>query len=60
MRHKVDVAVVEVGLGGKLDATNVFPHRLLTVMTPISEDHQNFFGDTVAKIAVSECEILTK
>lgn len=46
-----DYLVLEVGLGGRLDATNVIDRPLASVVTPIALDHQNFLGDTLAAIA---------
>ncbi|HJT68682.1 MAG TPA: folylpolyglutamate synthase/dihydrofolate synthase family protein [Terriglobales bacterium] len=54
---KVDVAVLEVGMGGRLDATNVVEPRL-SVITDISLDHQKFLGDTVAEIAREKAGII--
>ena len=48
-RHPADVLLLEVGLGGRLDATNVVEHPLATVITPVSFDHAEFLGDTVAR-----------
>jgi dihydrofolate synthase/folylpolyglutamate synthase len=53
----VETAVVEVGLGGRLDATNVV-QPLLTVITPIDYDHQNYLGDTIEEIAGEKAGIL--
>ena len=50
----VDVAVVEVGLGGRWDATNVVDRPLATVITPVSFDHAEHLGDTVGKIAAEK------
>lgn len=50
-REKVDVAVVEVGLGGRLDSTNILTDKLLTVVTNISLDHTALLGHTEAEIA---------
>ena len=50
-RHPADVLLLEVGLGGRLDATNVVERPLATVITPVSLDHADYLGDTVAKIA---------
>lgn len=47
----VDVAVVEVGLGGRLDATNILEKSLLSVITSISLDHTQTLGNTAEKIA---------
>jgi dihydrofolate synthase/folylpolyglutamate synthase len=49
-REKVDLAVLEVGMGGRLDATNVVEPRV-SVITDISLDHQKFLGNTVGEIA---------
>lgn len=53
----VDAAVVEVGLGGRWDATNVL-QAPVTVITPISLDHQHYLGDTVADIAGEKAGIV--
>jgi len=55
---KVDVAVVEVGLGGRLDATNVTSHPLVTIITSISREHWQQLGPTVANIAGEKAGIL--
>ena len=54
---RVDVLVVEVGLGGRLDATNVL-HPLVCCITPIGFDHREFLGDTLALIAREKAGIL--
>jgi dihydrofolate synthase/folylpolyglutamate synthase len=59
-RHPADVLLLEVGLGGRLDATNVLAHPLATVVTPVSMDHVEFLGDTVAKIAVEKAGIFKR
>ena len=56
-RQKVDAAVIEVGLGGRLDATNVI-HPLLSVITSLSMDHMNVLGDTLPKIAFEKAGII--
>jgi len=56
-RANVDTVVLETGLGGRLDATNVVTPRL-SVITPIDFDHQFFLGDTLAKIAAEKAGIL--
>jgi len=56
-REKVETVVLETGLGGRLDATNVVMPRLC-VITPIDYDHQVFLGDTLAKIAAEKAGIL--
>lgn len=56
-RQKVDIAIVEVGLGGRLDSTNVIT-PLLSVVTNISYDHQNLLGDTLAQISAEKAGII--
>src|SRR5262249_35913256 len=53
-RHPADVLLLEVGLGGRLDATNVIERPLATIVTPVSFDHADFLGDSVAKIAAEK------
>ncbi len=57
--QKVDIAVLEVGLGGRLDATNVVT-PLVSVITRIGIDHKGYLGDTVEKIAFEKCGIIKK
>lgn len=57
-QRQVDIAVVEVGLGGRLDATNVCPRPLVTVIVSISRDHWQRLGDTLGKIAGEKAGIL--
>ena len=56
--QKVDVAVVEVGLGGRLDGTNVKDEVLAAIVTSISKEHWQVLGDTLAKIAGEKAGIL--
>lgn len=56
--QQVDIAVIEVGLGGRLDATNVIENPLVTVITSIGFDHQDRLGPTVADIAWEKAGIL--
>jgi dihydrofolate synthase/folylpolyglutamate synthase len=56
-RQQIDTIVLEVGLGGRLDATNVV-NPTLSVITPVDFDHQFFLGDTLAKIAAEKAGIL--
>ncbi len=53
-----DIAVVEVGLGGRLDSTNVIDHPLVNVITPISYDHTAILGDTLEAIASEKAGII--
>jgi len=55
--QKVDVAVIEVGLGGRLDATNVVK-PVVSVITSLSLDHTKVLGDTLAKIAFEKAGII--
>lgn len=57
-RQKCDVVVLEVGLGGRLDATNVIKTPLVSVITSISLDHTAILGDTVEKIAFEKSGII--
>jgi len=56
-RRRVDLAVLEVGMGGRLDATNVIEPRV-SVITDISLDHQKFLGNTIAEIAREKAGII--
>ncbi|MCR5485379.1 MAG: bifunctional folylpolyglutamate synthase/dihydrofolate synthase [Clostridiales bacterium] len=53
-----DIAVLEVGLGGRLDSTNVIKTPLAGVITSVSLDHMAVLGDTVEKIAYEKCGII--
>jgi dihydrofolate synthase / folylpolyglutamate synthase len=57
-RTPADVVLLETGLGGRLDATNVIARPAATAITPISLDHQAFLGDTIAAIAGEKAGIL--
>ncbi|MEL6196608.1 MAG: bifunctional folylpolyglutamate synthase/dihydrofolate synthase, partial [Pseudomonadota bacterium] len=57
-RCPADWTLLEVGLGGRLDATNVVDAPRLTVITPVSMDHQQYLGDTLATIAGEKAGIL--
>jgi len=57
-RHPADVLLLEVGLGGRLDATNVVERPLVSVVTRLSLDHREFLGDTIEKIAAEKAGIL--
>ncbi len=58
-KEKVDLAVVEVGLGGRLDSTNIITPEI-SVITNISWDHMNVLGDTIEKIAFEKAGIIKK
>ena len=53
-----DLCVVEVGLGGRYDATNVFEAPALSVITPVDHDHHEYLGDTLAQIAGEKAGVL--
>ncbi|BAT61723.1 folylpolyglutamate synthase [Variibacter gotjawalensis] len=57
-RHPADVLLLEVGLGGRLDATTVIDKPAATVITPISRDHVEFLGDTIPLIAAEKAGII--
>jgi dihydrofolate synthase/folylpolyglutamate synthase len=57
-RAPADVLLLEVGLGGRLDATNLVDHPALSVITPVSMDHMQFLGPTLAGIAAEKAGIL--
>jgi dihydrofolate synthase/folylpolyglutamate synthase len=59
-RHPADVVLLEVGLGGRLDATNVIERPLASVITPVSIDHVEYLGDTLEKIATEKAAILRR
>ncbi|KAI0466713.1 FolC bifunctional protein [Xylaria cf. heliscus] len=56
--ERVEFGVVEVGLGGKLDATNALGHKTVTVISKIGLDHQSFLGNTLEEIALQKAGIL--
>jgi dihydrofolate synthase/folylpolyglutamate synthase len=55
-----DFAVIEVGLGGRLDATNVMEPPLAAVVTPVDLDHQTFLGDTLSEVAGEKAGIFRR
>ena len=59
-RTPADFTLLEVGLGGRLDATNVVENPVLTVITPVSIDHQQYLGDTLPLIAGEKAGILKR
>ena len=59
-RTPADFTLLEVGLGGRLDATNVVDRPALTIITPVSLDHQQYLGDTVALIAAEKAGIIKR
>ena len=57
-RHNCDIVVLECGLGGRLDATNIIKTPILSVITGIALDHTSILGDTVEAIAVEKAGII--
>ncbi|MFX0545165.1 bifunctional folylpolyglutamate synthase/dihydrofolate synthase [Roseovarius sp. S1116L3] len=59
-RTPADYTLLEVGLGGRLDATNVVAKPALTIITPVSIDHEQYLGNTLAKIAFEKAGIIKR
>lgn len=59
-QEKINLGVIEVGMGGRLDATNILPNPSVTVITKIGMDHQAFLGDTIEEIASQKAGIMKK
>jgi dihydrofolate synthase/folylpolyglutamate synthase len=59
-QHPADVLLLEVGLGGRLDTTNVIERPIATVVAPISMDHNEFLGDTLTSIAGEKAAIIKR
>jgi dihydrofolate synthase/folylpolyglutamate synthase len=59
-RQPADAVLLEVGLGGRLDATNLIDRPLAAVITPVSMDHMHYLGDTLEKIAGEKAGILKR
>jgi dihydrofolate synthase/folylpolyglutamate synthase len=59
-RHRADVLLLEVGLGGRLDSTNVVETPLASVIAPVSMDHTEFLGDTLTSIASEKAAIIKR
>ena len=59
-QHPAEVVLLEVGLGGRLDSTNVIDAPLATVIAPVSMDHTEFLGDTLTKIAGEKAAIIKR
>ena len=57
-RNTSDWSLIEVGMGGSYDATNSIPNKDLSIITPISLDHEIFLGDTIKKIATEKLGII--
>ena len=59
-KENVDVVVLETGLGGRLDATNVIQHPALSIITSIGLEHTRILGDTIEQIALEKGGIMKK
>ena len=59
-RVQADYTILEVGLGGRLDATNVIDQPEMTIITPVSVDHQQYLGESLAEIAGEKAGILKR
>ena len=59
-KEQCDIVVLEVGLGGTLDSTNVIEAPLVSVITSISFDHMEYLGNTLSEIAHNKCGIIKK
>ena len=56
-RNKADATILEVGMGGRLDASNIIENSAVSIITPISLDHTRILGDTLDKIAIEKISI---
>ncbi|MGH6767489.1 MAG: bifunctional folylpolyglutamate synthase/dihydrofolate synthase, partial [Xanthobacteraceae bacterium] len=59
-RNPADILLLEVGLGGRLDATHVVDNPLATLVTPVSYDHADYLGDSIEKIAAEKAGIFKR
>lgn len=57
-QEKIDYAIIEVGIGGRLDSTNVIDNTKLSIITTIGYDHMDRLGDTLEKICYEKCGII--
>jgi dihydrofolate synthase/folylpolyglutamate synthase len=57
-RHYADALVLETGMGGRLDTTNVVARPAVSIITPVDLDHQQFLGESIARIAGEKAGIL--
>ena len=57
-QHKADFLILETGLGGRLDATNIIPKKMISIITAIDIDHQEFLGNTIKKITNEKLGII--
>jgi dihydrofolate synthase / folylpolyglutamate synthase len=57
-KYKADFLILETGLGGRLDATNIIPKKLISIITSIGIDHEEFLGNTIKKITTEKLGII--
>ena len=57
-RHPADILILETGLGGKFDSTNILEDKAVSVLTPIARDHEHFLGSDITQIAVQKAGIM--
>ena len=57
-KEKADFVILETGLGGRLDATNIIENSMIDIISPISEDHQEFLGNNIKKITNEKLKII--
>ena len=59
-RSNADICIIECGMGAKNDPTNILPSPLLSVITPISFDHEEFLGASLEEITIDKCHIIKR
>lgn len=59
-RHPAEILLLEVGLGGRLDATNVIEQPLASVITPVSQDHADYLGNTLESVATEKAGVIKR
>lgn len=59
-RKNCDIVILETGLGGRFDATNIIEENVMSIITKIALDHTEYLGDTIEKIAFEKCGIIKK
>ena len=60
VRQECDIVVLEVGLGGRFDSTNIISAPLVSIINSISLEHTKYLGDTISKIAFEKCGIIKR
>jgi dihydrofolate synthase/folylpolyglutamate synthase len=59
-QNKADICLIETGMGGRIDATNIIEQKLATILTPISFDHTEYLGNNIERIALEKSLIMRK